>query len=513
MLRLILADDEKAVRETISRLIDWNGHGFELIGLCKNGIEAYDMILDEYPDVVMTDIKMPGLDGLDLIEKVRAMDKDIEFIILSGYGEFEFAKKAMRYGVKNYLLKPTNEQQIIEVLENIKADCGKKQELNRVKTERELLSDRLFSMLKRQFIIEAVTATDGLEALVERYSHLLEIGSSKPGAQAFGICYVAFLEENLLAGFLNRAAKVLEACRIKPFFNIIYVKNSAVLIFKKDAQVDTEYLISSFESMRLPSQRVTFSCRADLYDSLYALLTRLVAQLLRYDRVLLIEEDGSSREIYNYSAAFKQVETVAASLAQGADEDEIAEAVTGLLEPARDPELARNIYTGLLLKTSFNLNTMGKINLSNYLEEFQQLSDPGRIKELAVRRITELHRGYKLAAAGYKDFIAKTIRYMEKNYADPELSLKAIAEKHLFLNVNYLSKQFVKATGEKFSSRLNRIRMERAKALLLQYDADKIYAVAEQVGCGHNPRYFSQVFKKYTGLTPTDYVKKSRQGS
>lgn len=98
MLKMIIVDDEKIIRETIHSLIDWNSLGIDVAAVCKDGIEAFDCILDEYPDIVMTDIKMPGLSGLDLIEKVRAAQLNTEFIILSGYGEFEFARTAMRYG-------------------------------------------------------------------------------------------------------------------------------------------------------------------------------------------------------------------------------------------------------------------------------------------------------------------------------------------------------------------------------------------------------------------------------
>ena len=116
MLKMIIVDDEKIIRETIHSLIDWNSLGIDVAAVCKDGIEAFDCILDEYPDIVMTDIKMPGLSGLDLIEKVRAAQLNTEFIILSGYGEFEFARTAMRYGVKHYLLKPSNETEITQVI-------------------------------------------------------------------------------------------------------------------------------------------------------------------------------------------------------------------------------------------------------------------------------------------------------------------------------------------------------------------------------------------------------------
>ena len=126
MLKMIIVDDEKIIRETIHSLIDWNSLGIDVAAVCKDGIEAFDCILDEYPDIVMTDIKMPGLSGLDLIEKVRAAQLNTEFIILSGYGEFEFARTAMRYGVKHYLLKPSNETENTQVIVSCVETCKSK---------------------------------------------------------------------------------------------------------------------------------------------------------------------------------------------------------------------------------------------------------------------------------------------------------------------------------------------------------------------------------------------------
>ena len=95
MLKLIIADDERIIRESISKMIDWNSLGIELIGLCSDGIEAYNMILDECPDIVLTDIRMPGLSGLELIEKISQTDLNIQFILLSGFGEFEYSAKLL----------------------------------------------------------------------------------------------------------------------------------------------------------------------------------------------------------------------------------------------------------------------------------------------------------------------------------------------------------------------------------------------------------------------------------
>lgn len=89
MLKMIIADDERVIRETISQMLDWESLGIELSAVCKNGIEVYNMILDESPDIVMTDIRMPGLSGLEVVREIAQTNQQIQFIFLSGYEEFD----------------------------------------------------------------------------------------------------------------------------------------------------------------------------------------------------------------------------------------------------------------------------------------------------------------------------------------------------------------------------------------------------------------------------------------
>ena len=130
MLKLILADDEEMIRESIRALIDWNSIGVEVVASCKNGPETLQEILTLHPDIVMTDIKMPGMSGLDLIAEVyNRKDLMTEFILLSGYADFEYAKQAITYRVSNYLLKPCNENQIIEAVKKASAEIRKRKKI------------------------------------------------------------------------------------------------------------------------------------------------------------------------------------------------------------------------------------------------------------------------------------------------------------------------------------------------------------------------------------------------
>lgn len=166
MMKLLIADDERIIRETISSLIDWETLGAELTGLCSNGLEAYDMILDESPDIVMTDIKMPGMSGLELIKKIAETRLDTQFIILSGYGEFEYAKEAMKYGVKHYILKPCNEKQISESITAVIADCHELKREQMLKNGLPLLTNSLHYNIVSGIITECATHNRSCEEML-----------------------------------------------------------------------------------------------------------------------------------------------------------------------------------------------------------------------------------------------------------------------------------------------------------------------------------------------------------
>lgn len=119
MYKVLLVDDERVILEGISSFVNWEEVGTKLVGTAENGIVAYELIQKYEPDIVITDIIMPGLDGIQLLKKAHKTHSRIKWILLSGYGEFSYAQTAMKYGVKHYLLKPTNEEIISQAIEEV----------------------------------------------------------------------------------------------------------------------------------------------------------------------------------------------------------------------------------------------------------------------------------------------------------------------------------------------------------------------------------------------------------
>ncbi|WP_042167508.1 response regulator transcription factor [Paenibacillus gorillae] len=138
--KVLVVDDERMIREGIADMIDWSSLGLTLAGTAADGLSGYSAIAEQRPDIVITDIKMPKLSGLELIQKTQSEFSGTTFIVLSGYGEFELAAQAMKYGVKHYLLKPSNEEEIIQVLRevSVELDAHRSKELQWEGMQRQL---------------------------------------------------------------------------------------------------------------------------------------------------------------------------------------------------------------------------------------------------------------------------------------------------------------------------------------------------------------------------------------
>ncbi|MDR2904160.1 MAG: response regulator [Clostridiales bacterium] len=132
MYKMIIADDEWVIRKYLTECFDWARLGVEIIGCCMNGNKAMDYMIESAPDLIITDIKMPGISGLELIEKICAMDSLVEIIVISGFKEFQYAQQAMRYGVTDYILKPICDEQLIEAVSRAIARLNHKKQVQRI---------------------------------------------------------------------------------------------------------------------------------------------------------------------------------------------------------------------------------------------------------------------------------------------------------------------------------------------------------------------------------------------
>lgn len=501
MLRIMIVDDEQIIRESLSQMIDYKSLGYELVASARSSMEAYDIICDEYPDVVITDIKMPVVSGLELIERSVKTDPRINFIVLSGYGEFEYARQAMGYGVRHYLLKPTDKQELIDALIDLRDERLLEEE--RRQQDRLRLLRKLHSPLEQCFIMEALEDPDQISPIFRKYQSLLNLKNTGVAA-----CVCSFVEEPYVKAFVSDVHPLFSSRSIPLVFPIIYVKNSAVLIFEAPTLCEQERLQSDLSQLSYEGQAVSFETKLIHGTDTEHLFRRLILKISRFERILLLDKDHPSREIRNNIAAPWRIDRLGADLSQAADESQTLEMLDSIFTPSLPLESARNIALSLFLKLNGNREEQSLDIACDFFRKLYSSPDSSGIRELMQVMVIQKNSHEKKTKTNTNIALLKA--YVNKHLDWENLSLKWLAENYLFVSVGYLSKQFVKEEGLRFSDYLNKVRMEEAKRLITYYHYDNIKIIAKQLGFGNNPQYFSQVFKRYTGLTPSDYMEQQR---
>lgn len=222
MLRLMIVDDEEIIRNALSRLIDYKSLGYELVAVARNGMEAYDIICEEDLDVVITDIRMPLLNGLELIERAKKIDEKLEFVILSGYGEFEYAKQAIKYGVKEYILKPTDKSQLEDALKDIK--CKKEKEMRVYQEKIKEQMAELRQPIERAFLMEGLQSAT-FHDVFHKYCGLL----SMPNVNS-SVLFCYFVEEKNRSKCVRHIERVMDRLGIRLLFPAIAVTGSMLFV-------------------------------------------------------------------------------------------------------------------------------------------------------------------------------------------------------------------------------------------------------------------------------------------
>lgn len=496
MLKLIIADDERIIRETISTIINWKDYDIEVVGLCRNGIETYDMILDENPDIVLTDIRMPGMDGLELIRRISGTDLNVQFIILSGYGEFEYAKDAMRNGVKHYLLKPCNEAQIIECIQQCKEDCYRSRTIKRITAKRftainSMAHNAIFSVIN-----DSICQNRSFPDIVKSYESYIDFKFT-----AYRLYYIYFLPFEYLEEFLGDLRLFCGENLPMTTLHGIYVTNTLILFFN-DFTSRYRELEHFIRQRHYRSQTVSMETESVLYSNLEALLDVVLKKVRRFGMIYYIND---FRLLYtcNYNTHIKEMEIVCSSIVNR--QPDALEELTDLIQNISDITFFKQIASNLFLKLTLNNPERSSIELTEWLLEIENGRNLVELKNLTIEKVQDFLKEPALDSS-VSAMTQKIFDYVNDNLGDDNLTLKYIAKNYLYMNVDYVSKKFLKETGTKFSTYLADVRIKKAKQLLTSDGTDTIQDVACQVGMGNNPQYFSQLFKKKTGMTPSAYV-------
>ena len=539
MYKILLVDDEILVRDAIRENIDWEKLDCELIGDCENGKQAVEFVKTHEVDIVLTDILMPYMDGMELSHFLHDNYPDILIVIFSGFGEFEYAKKAIQYNVSEYMLKPVTAMELTKVIENMKEKLdSRKKEQRKMESLTQVSQDyhKNANVIRSKALDCLVKCTrdvqvslDELERMgitfqaasyrvavfdIDTYSEMYQMDMDKQQESAL-MAFVLFnVGDEIVvrekAGVVyqegnNRVCIIFAGNRTKEFSESIHrICHEIQKKVKEVIGLETSIGIGSW--VRSP------------YELIYSY--RLAAKAIAY-RYLLggnLLFDMEEKKTDNSIFLMKDLETLTEAIKSG--DRRLMEKTLGQIETEIKSALVEKSYACIYLQQV--IRAIG--NTCQSLSE-----EPEKIiaqREALLKAVTE-QRMFSQAAALVEKYAQEVfdelqelnsssgqrqgmlaMDYIQKNYMDPGLSLNSICS-YLNISTSYFSTIFKEMTGETFIEVLTRIRMEKAKELL-ENTTMKNYEIAEKVGFS-DPHYFGISFKKITGKTPTEYAREKRR--
>lgn len=540
MYKVLLVDDEILVRDAIRENIDWNSLGFMLVGDCQNGKEAKTFVDEHEVDVVLTDICMPFMDGMELSEYLFHNYPEISIIIFSGFEEFEYAKKAIQYKVSEYILKPVTAMELSGVLTGLhnKLEQQKNQEskINELKkgfkTYKKNVSyirSKMLSCLvmgtQKTTTVLAELAEIGItletssyrivSVEMDVYSELYEVDETLKKESALMAFAVENISNEIIHNYNMGLAFQTTDNRVYLLIQTNKPKESMSIIRK---------MCEEIQSCIYNAMKLSVSCGMGIYvknvedihlsydSSMEALGYRYVLGDgtildMELERAKLDREVDITEELDFLSKVIKTSDHVMVDRKF----EEIFNLIKGNIVGKGRACFYLQQIIGQISDTLTEIDGNAALHTEKRNELSNQIVQVKTYKEAHEKVRAYTHEAVELISTMNRSSGSKialsAMDYIKKNYNDPDLSLNDICS-YLSISTSHFSTVFKEEIGATFMEVLIRIRMEKAKELLAQTTL-KNYEIAERVGFG-DPHYFSIAFKKMTGKSPTEYAKEMR---
>lgn len=536
MIKVVIVEDEKNICTLIINLINWIPGELELAGTAQNGVEGFEKIMELQPDLVITDIRMPGMTGMELIEKVKASHLDPMFIIISGHKEFEYARNAIRFGVEDYLLKPIKRDELNMTLSKILAKH--KDRLEQISQESDLNTqlaqslqtirrDRLF----RYFYLSDHTITDRLENLLEGQAFAFQDGiyqtllvnmdyldpdlredtSSNPALETLCDGVRSYLADNTYE--CDFALQETSAC-----FILNYAPTSDIM-----ARMENEL------SERARKHEYKYDCLKFCFalGSQVQHLDELEKSTVTARYMMNHRLDNSSVNFISYSD-LPPADLNMKLVMNEKDRSEFVKLVSALNQNGLntwlneyfqrffqpDHSLLHLLYTEcfqlvkLMHQTLLAASLISPDGISLAEEQIQHRFNCTRDSKYLIQLATQFIETQIKDIAQSKELqevrpIKYCKQYINEHYSE-QITLESMA-RELYLNPVYLGALFKSKTGISFTNWLLTVRIEKAKELLKTSQLS-IYEIAERVGY-QDAKHFSRLFAKHEGIKPNEYRK------
>ncbi len=535
MYKLMLVDDEDIVRHQVINKIDWQQYGFEIVCEAENGSEALELFELHKPDVVITDIKMPFMNGLELSEAILSKYPFTKIIVLTGFDEFEYAKKGIDLHIMNYILKPISSKELIKILEEVKSRIDEEIELKRNVDRLKRHYERSYELMRNKFL-ESLVFDDELENDASEWLKYYEI-NLEGDAYLVSVVQIDRVYENRSQisdielkkiALLDVIQEADETFGLGTYF---LTKNEVVIITGSDPSQAKSFVsnhMDKLEKVRQATEKflpftVTIGCGHvchdlnHLYQSMRGARNACDYKLSIGTNQVIYIGDLERTNITDMELGETDQRQLRRMLKTGASEEYnlfIEETFNKL------SQLESDHYQMYLLELFSVLTRSSKevdIDANELFfkdPELLKLLDQSEGLTFKQHKFIEFGNAIMNQATNTRmttnsGLVDRAMAYVDENYKDWELNIEKISA-HLHYSPNYFSSMFKKETSTAFMNYLANYRIEKAKELLSSTDM-KNFEIAMEVGFS-SANYFSFCFKKVVDLSPTGYKKSLSEG-
>lgn len=532
MYRLMLVDDESDVREGLKEIIDWQAHGFEVVAEAEHGLEALQIAETVLPDLVVTDIRMPYMDGFEMARRMRAALPAVQFIVLSGFDDFPYAQRAIQLQVLDYVLKPIASDEFSAVLSQVKRKMDRQvAERNDVESLRNHVT-RSLPLLRDKLLVSLLCEAMSEQACLERAQRYgMDIGASRYAvalfsAETHGQTHPLQGDDELLRfAMLNIAEEALPATPCQRFIFFCENRLTLLVLLAPEEEAPFTALSEELEQVRAMMQHylgvqmtigLSLPCEAltglrGAYQQALAALDHRIT--LGEGRVICLGdvEPGSQEAAAPDAVLLREL----SSALKTGREDQFSPLLAQLLSPIQQKGMSFTDYELyvmeillVIIRTGRALQVTIEYLMPGQHDPLQQLLHPQSYEELRASLMALCHNIANRIEAGRiastQQIVADAVHYLEAHFDQGDITVERLC-RMLHISPAYFSTLFKRETGETFHQFLMRLRMEQAMALLRSTDL-KSTEIALRVGI-HEPSYFSYSFKRYFGLSPTQVRK------
>lgn len=521
MYSVFLVDDEPILLEGIRSKIDWESIGLNFAGEATDGEIALSMMQEIKPDILITDVKMPFMNGLELSSAIKKIQPWIKIIILSGHDEFDYAKKAISIGVEDYLLKPFTANEVIESLKkvSIQIDRERTQLSDITKMKQELESKN--KIIQKEFLIDLIHGTINSDEIEEKArQNGIEISAS-----LYRIIISRIESQNDDKTDFQKACSLVNSYSSvwTHTLNFFYKTNRLISIVKAneiaELEENTYHIAETIEHIVTKNQNC--SVVTSIGKTVFSLSeiplsyedAKKILNATRFENksVILSSDDVDEKDIefLNINQNNPLVERI-----KYAGKSDISAIVEESLELIKNNTSQSKVFSSyILVDLIFAVSQLVESFGGNLKQENPKMLQRSFIDNAVNDEKSFISTTYEILnfAVDYRDskmtsrygnIILKAKEYIDKNYADQNTTLSSVAE-HVCLSPNHFSTIFSQECKTTFIEYLTYVRIEKAKQLIKNTDK-KGYDIAYECGFS-DPHYFSYIFKKNTGLTPREF--------